>query len=101
MRPKMVEHKLTQFNMVEAMWGGLEDDEKEDCAFDQPCIYGHRTGGHSVYCHHPDGIARKCYYRWCSQKDHEANKCGGYKPNPAYDPNGPQGEGWRKPINPS
>ena len=75
----MAEHKLTQFNMVEAMFG-----EEEDCAFDQPCTYGHRVGGHSVYCHHPNGLARKCYYRWCTPKEHEANECGGYTPNPDY-----------------
>jgi hypothetical protein len=69
----------TQFNIVEAMFG----DEEEE-AFDQPCVHGNRFGGHSVYCHHPDGVSRKCYYRWGTQKEHEANECGGYEPNPAY-----------------
>lgn len=78
----------TQRNIVEM----LADDDEEQ-AFYQPCIYGNRVGGHSVYCHHPDGIARKCYYRWCSVAAHEKNECGGYEPNPAWR----GGEDWRKP----
>jgi len=75
--------RKTQFNIVEAM---ADDDEDEEQAFDQPCVYGNRLGGHSVYCHHPDGIARKCIYRWCTQAEHEANECGGYTSNPNYKP---------------
>ena len=71
-------HK-TQFNMVEAI-----ADPDEEQAFDQPCRYGNRLGSHSVYCHHPAGIARKCYYRWCDQKTHKENECGGYDPNLDY-----------------
>ena len=72
----------TQFNIVEML-----ADADEEQAFDQPCIYGNRLGGHSVYCHHPDGIARKCYYRWETDlKAYERNECGGYKPNPDYKP---------------
>ena len=74
---------LTQFNMVEAMFGA-----DEDCAFDQPCVHGHRVGGHSVYCHHPDGIARKCYYRFETDvSKYEENECGGYAPNSNFKPN--------------
>jgi hypothetical protein len=72
--------KLTQFNLVEAMFG-----DEEECAFDQPCVYGHRVGHHSVYCHHPDGLARKCLYRFSKDlADYEQNKCGGYTPNPNW-----------------
>lgn len=73
--------KLTQINVVELLALG---DEDEECAFDQPCAHGHRVGSHSVYCHHPKGIARKCIYRWQTPAEHEGNECGGYTPNPDY-----------------
>src|SRR3990167_11162825 len=33
------------FNLVELIGG------EDDCAFDQPCAFGHRVNGHAVYCH--------------------------------------------------
>lgn len=51
--------KMTTSNIVEMM--ALGDDD-EECAFDQPCHFGHRIGGHAVYCHNdawPDS-PRKC-----------------------------------------
>jgi hypothetical protein len=77
----MVELVKTQSNIVEVM---ADDDEEQ--AFDQPCAFGNRVGDHSVYCHHPDGIARKCFYRWCTPEQHAKNECGGYAPNPNYKP---------------
>lgn len=70
--------KKINLNMVEFF-------SDEDQAFDQPCIFGNRVGEHSVYCHSKKAGYRKCYYRWCSQKRHEVNYCGGYEPNPAWD----------------
>lgn len=59
--------------------------DPSDCAFDQPCIHGHRVEGHSVYCHHPAGVARKCIYRFSGVRaDYEQNECGGFEPNPHY-----------------
>jgi hypothetical protein len=75
-----MKNKLTQFNLVEFALG-----DEEECAFDQPCVHGHRVGGHSVYCHHPEGVARKCFYRWSTDiSEYEQNECGGYSPNPDY-----------------
>lgn len=65
----------TQFNMVEAM-----SDEEQ--AFDQPCSYENRVGGHGTYCHNTAVGARKCSYRWTSAKWH--SECEGYQANPAY-----------------
>jgi hypothetical protein len=67
----------TNFNMVEY----FSDEEQ---VFDQPCKWGNRVGGHSVYCHNQSTGCRKCIYRWCSQKQHEENECGGYEPNPEW-----------------
>ena len=36
------------FNIVEMV------ADHEDCAFDQPCKYGHRVEGHAVYCHNDE-----------------------------------------------
>jgi hypothetical protein len=69
--------KKIRLNIVEAI---TEDYQ----AFDQPCIYGNRVGVHSVYCHHPEAIARKCIYRWCSLEEHEKNECGGFIRNSNY-----------------
>lgn len=73
---------LTQFNLVEALFGA-----DEDCAFDQPCVHGHRMGFHSVYCHHPADVARKCIYRWSKDlSEYEKNECGGFERNPNWLP---------------
>lgn len=56
--PTPVPHEaMTTSNIVEVITAG--DD---DCAFDQPCHFGHRVEHHAVYCHNdawPDG-PRKC-----------------------------------------
>lgn len=69
--------RKTSLNIVEAVSG-------EEQAFDQPCLHANRVGCHSVYCHSEKAGYRKCYYRWCPQKTHEANECGGYEPNPLW-----------------
>lgn len=69
------------FNIVE-----MVSDEEQ--AFDQPCKHGNRVGGHSVYCHSEKAGYRKCFYRWESQRRHEANECGGYEANPLWDSSG-------------
>lgn len=60
----------------------------EDCAFDQPCIYGHRVEDHAVYCHndHWKDAPRKCRQSWYygGEKGYEDKDCPGFKPNPNY-----------------
>lgn len=71
------------FNLVEIMAAG---DDDEDCAFDQPCKYGHRVGGHAVYCHN-DGWKegpRKCRRTWYTGGKERDEDCPGYEPNPEY-----------------
>ena len=69
---------MTIQNIVELLTS--EDDQ----AYDQPCKWGNQVYGHAVYCHSEVAGYRKCFYRWCSQKEHEENECGGYEPNPAW-----------------
>ena len=42
--------------------------DQEDCAFDQPCVYGYRVEAHAVYCHNDEwkDAPRKCHRskRW-------------------------------------
>lgn len=61
------------FNIVELM----ADDE--DCAWDQPCKYGHRVGGHAVYCHNDEWLdgPRKCRR---GAADYLHKDCPGYAP---------------------
>ena len=66
-------------NLVEL----IADDE--DCAFDQPCAFGHRVETHAVYCHNsewPDA-PRKCRRTWYTGGKERDEDCPGYKPNPA------------------
>lgn len=68
---------MTTGNIVEMMTAG--DD---DCAFDQPCYFGHRVESHAVYCHNeawPDS-PRKCRR---SQHDpaHRHEDCPGFVAN--------------------
>lgn len=62
------------FNVVE-----LAADE--DCAFDQPCCFGHRVETHAVYCHNeawPDS-PRKCRR---NRDDYKHEDCPGFVANP-------------------
>ena len=70
-------NEKTQFNMVEFFAG-----EDEDQAFDQPCKYENRVGGHSTYCHNAKVGARKCYYRFTDARTH--SECEGFEFNPEY-----------------
>jgi len=41
--------------------------DSDECTFDQECKFGHRVGGHAVYCKCPTwGSPRKCYFGWYS-----------------------------------
>ena len=69
------------FNLVE-----LIQEEDADCAFDQPCKFGHRVEGHAVYCHN-DGWAegpRKCRRTWYTGGEVKDEDCPGYQPNPDF-----------------
>jgi hypothetical protein len=62
--------------------------DEDDCAFDQPCIYGHRVNGHAVYCHNEKwkSAPRKCRCSWYygGKKGDEDKDCPGFKKNPTY-----------------
>lgn len=66
-------------NIVEMM-----QDDDADCAFDQPCKWGHRVEGHAVYCHNPTWLyaPSKCR-RGKSWSDDEwpHEGCAGFSPN--------------------
>lgn len=67
-----------EFNVVEMM-----DDEQ---AFDQPCAFGNRCGGHAVYCHNeawPDS-PRKCRRTWYTGGETRDEDCPGFVANPDY-----------------
>lgn len=60
--------------------------EPEDCAFDQPCKYGHRVDGHAVYCHNTNwaDAPRKCMHTWYYGEDAKGKQdkdCPGFAPN--------------------
>jgi len=67
-------------NLVELM------ADADDCAFDQPCKYGHRVEGHAVYCHNHEWKEgpRKCRRTWYSGGSIRDEDCEGFAPNPAY-----------------
>jgi hypothetical protein len=67
--------QMTTTNVVEMVTAG--DD---DCAFDQPCYFGHRVESHAVYCHNdawPDS-PRKCRR---SAAGYPHQDCPGFVPN--------------------
>jgi hypothetical protein len=69
------------FNIVEAI-----QEEDSDCAFDQPCKFGHRVEGHAVYCHNDawrDG-PRKCRRSWYTGGKTKDEDCPGFQPNPEF-----------------
>lgn len=61
--------------------------DEDDCAWDQPCAFGHRVESHAVYCHNDKWLyaPRKCRRRQASSWLGEAwphEDCRGFKPNP-------------------
>lgn len=74
--PPPPEREKRSFNLVEAI-----QDEDDDCAFDQPCCFGHRVNGHAIYCHNeswPDHPG-KC---WRNRTDFLHEDCAGFVRNP-------------------
>lgn len=74
-------------NLVELMAAS------EDCAFDQPCKFGHRVEFHAVYCHNEEwkDAPRKCKYGdGCAEvygippEDNKHELCPGFSPNQAF-----------------
>lgn len=55
----------------------------DESAFDQPCKYGNRVGGHSVYCHNNEwtDAPRKCRRTWYTGGTERDEDCPGYAPN--------------------
>lgn len=73
---------LDMLNLVELI------EDPDECAFDQPCKYGHRVSGHAVYCHNTEwkGAPRKCRQSryWGKVEGKEDEDCPGFEPNPNY-----------------
>ena len=67
-------------NLVEMVADG------DDCAFDQPCKFGHRVEGHAVYCHNDEWYdsPRKCRRTWYTGGEVKDETCPGFQPNPAF-----------------
>jgi len=63
----------------------LQDDDS-DCAFDQPCRFGHRVEGHAVYCHNEDWAdsPRKCRRTWYTNGRIKDEDCPGFELNPEF-----------------
>lgn len=57
--------------------------DEDDCAWDQPCAFGHRVESHAVYCHNDKWLyaPRKCRR---NRSDWPHEQCRGFKPNPLY-----------------
>lgn len=68
------EQQPEPFNIVEQILA-----DPEECAFDQPCAWGHNVKGHSVYCHNTAWLyaPRKCRRGW----DGTHTSCAGYRKN--------------------
>lgn len=68
--------------------------DNEECAFDQPCRYGHRVDGHAVYCHNERWLyaPRKCRRTWYTGGEVRDEDCRGYEPNPRRRPSPPPSE---------
>jgi hypothetical protein len=60
--------------------------DEDECAFDQPCKFGHRVEGHAVYCHNDDwsDSPRKCRRTWYTGGEVRDEDCPGYQPNPEF-----------------
>lgn len=73
---------MSEMNIVEI----IMESDGEDCTFDQPCKFGHRCGGHAVYCHNNEweDAPRKCRRSWYTGGEFPDEECEGYQPNPVY-----------------
>lgn len=58
----------------------------DDCAFDQPCRFGHRVEGHAVYCHNEawEDSPRKCRRSWYTDGRIKDEDCPGFEANPQF-----------------
>jgi hypothetical protein len=77
--PEAPARERRALNVVEV----IADD---DCAFDQPCAFGHRVEGHAVYCHNEawPNSPRKCRRTWYTSGRVRDEDCPGYVANPDY-----------------
>lgn len=59
----------------------IADDD--DCAFDQPCKWGHRVEAHAVYCHNIGwaDAPRKCRRAWYTGGRERDEDCPGFAKN--------------------
>ena len=55
----------------------------DDCAFDQPCRYGHRVEDHAVYCHNATwkDAPAKCRRTWYTGGRVRDEDCPGFEAN--------------------
>ncbi len=60
--------------------------EPYECAFDQPCKFGHRVEGHAVYCQNDAWVngPRKCRRTWYTGGETKDEDCPGFQPNPEF-----------------
>lgn len=58
--------------------------DPEECAYDQACRFGHRVGGHAVYCHNEtwEDSPRKCRRTWYTGGAARDEDCPGFEANP-------------------
>lgn len=73
---------MSELTLVEMM------ADEDECAFDQPCKYGHRVSCHAVYCHNDtwNDAPTKCRRTWYTGGDVRDEDCPGYAQNPDYKP---------------
>lgn len=57
--------------------------DPDECAFDQPCRFGHRVECHAIYCHNDGWLyaPRKCRRSKDPNDDFAQQKCPGFQPN--------------------
>lgn len=75
-RPEFIDHnEQSKRNIVEMI------ADEDDCAWDQPCVFGYRVDNHAVYCHNDKWLysPRKCRR---NRNDFLHEDCRGYKANP-------------------
>lgn len=70
-----------EFDIAQFLISGMEGEE--NCVYDQPCKYGFRIGGHSVYCHNLKwkDAPRKCRRTWFTGGQEKDEDCQGFEKN--------------------